>query len=157
MLRSSRSAVALATTLMAFVATLAVVPASPAYAGQAGRKCETFYAQGNANTGWGFEICVKLEHSPETHSWRTNGSVSTRTAGIGNMELDVGLNVDGVSRTVDGQIGPPPSVSDETAWFRCSGRHQFSGYASARVRWPNGVLSQREVRYIAPRIIAGNC
>lgn len=137
--------VATLVALAGLAAGAAIVPAAPANAAVVsyGRHCTTYYAQNNPASGWGFEICAKLEYDTSAHRWRANAAIRTRTSGIRNLFVYVGLNIlnaPGAS-DVGSDNGPPPEVSARSTWADCSGRTTFTVYGYGAVVWPNGVSS----------------
>lgn len=119
----------------------AVAGASPAYAGEAGNVCQTYYHLNNPSLG-GYTVCVKLEHDTATHSWRTNASVTTTTAG---MTLHTASSTLFSGNTVVRTASKPPAKSQilgiVTPWWACSGPVSLSGRESGFVTWPDGTDS----------------
>ena len=128
-------------TLAGALSLAVVVGAAPAYAGEAGKTCVTYYHLNDPALG-GYTVCVKLEHDPTTHAWRTNASVTTTTPG---MTLHTAL-VDLIAENnVVATGSKPPAASQQlgivTSWWVCSGAHQLSGTERGFVTWPDGTDS----------------
>jgi hypothetical protein len=134
-----------------------------AAAGEAGRNCGTFYAQGDPSSGWGFTICVKLVHDPNAHTWWATASVTSTTPGISLFlsELEMRYAFGGTSgktqlSSVDGQ-GSSTFVTGSTNRPWCSGSVSLDATAKGFARWPNGVGSYVQAVRTTPVPVYGTC
>jgi hypothetical protein len=128
------------------VSLLTIFVSSPAHAGDAGRWCKTYYHLNDPSTGWGFTVCVKLQHDPNTHSWRSNTTVSTTTFGLYLYMHELDFYMDGndvVPVESHGLVQGYSSISTQTPWHRCNGGHLFLGRTVAQAIWPNNTLSSK--------------
>lgn len=141
----------------ALAAAAVTVPVAPAHAGEAGRNCRTYYAQGNPDSGWGFTVCVKLEHDTVRHAWRTNASISTRTRGMGTMDMLIYFRNGTANRASARARTEGDFATAQTPWYPCSGRWGWSGVAYASAEWPNGVRSSITTTFTKPKVIEGSC
>jgi hypothetical protein len=116
---------------------VAAVAVPAAHAGEAARHCEVYHAQGNPNSPWGFEVCVKLVHDPNTHTWWASGSVRSSTPGIKlyldelymhNITTNVYYNINTATRYGTGS----DFVTTITIKNSCADRRSFEGFARAR-------------------------
>ena len=136
--------------LVVTVLTAGALHASPALAGDAGLHCTVYYFHNDPSVGWGFTVCIKLEHDPANHQWRANGSVATTTPGMVLLGPTSGMvgdpDLNGIS------IGHKPAAVSQilgiaSTWVRCSGRLRLQGFLNEMVTWPNGVRSSNTTTY----------
>lgn len=123
---------------VALLSLATVLGAAPAYAGEAGNTCVTRYHLNNPALG-GYTVCVKLEHDPAAHAWRTNASVTTTTPGMTLHTASVYLYAENtVVKT--GSKGPAATqiLGIITPWWTCNGQHQLGGREYGYVTWPDG-------------------
>jgi hypothetical protein len=133
-----------ALTILLAAGLLMIGTVVPASAGEAGRHCETFWHLNNPNTGWGFTLCVKLEHDPNIHAWRANGSVSTSTSGMVLHTADLYFYIDQADPNHEEHASKGPAatfISLQTTWLVCGGSHQFTAWLNEWVTWPDGTNS----------------
>jgi len=134
-----------------------------ASAGEAGRNCGTFYAQGNPATGWGFTVCVKLVHNPNDHTWWSTASVTSTTPGIHLYLIELVMYVSDDAgdfhvnlSSVSGQ-GSSTFVTGSTSHPWCVGSVSLRAVAKGEARWPNGVGSNVEDVQTYPVPVMGTC
>lgn len=147
----------------ATVLITALLGTTPAYAGEAGRTCKTYYHLDNPALG-GFTVCVKLVHDPVLHEWRTSSSVTTTTPGMvlhsarATMWTYNAMNNWVEVSNIGGQ-GPPSNsgiFGIETIGFRChDSQRPFQGKEFGYVTWPDRTDSI--VIATETPIIYGNC
>jgi len=134
-----------ALVVLAAMGVLTALGVTPAYAGDAGRNCRTYYFHNDASSGWGFTVCVKLEHDTTNHQWRANGSVTTSTTGVILKLAETTFQADDGYAYRYGTGGPGSSSSPilgiTTPWWPCDGVHHFLGWVEEKVTWPNGATS----------------
>ena len=84
-------------------------------------------------------MCVKLEHDPATHSWRTNASVTTTTPGMVLHRPTVYLER-GADVVATGSKPPARSqiLGIVTGWYKCNGQVSLVGREYGSVTWPDG-------------------
>jgi hypothetical protein len=139
--------------IVAIIGLLTIFTPSPAHAGDAARYCKTYYHLNNKATGWGFTVCVKLQHDPTNHAWRATGSVSTTVSGMLVNLYALHYYSNGVLRE-RGQADQDISFATSTTdWWYCAGYHGYIGMygvVGANAQWPNGTWSSNTNTYTLP-------
>lgn len=139
--------------LLVIVGLLTVLNPSPARAGEAARYCKTYYHLNNPATGWGFTVCVKLQHDTNNHAWRATGSVSTTVSGMLVRLRAIRYYSSGVYRTNGPADEDTSFATSTTGWWNCTGYHGeigMYGVVGADAQWPNRSWSSYTNTYTLP-------